>query len=174
MCLAPCFAASSGRSASWYVLQLLSFIQTSLHFLTHHVNTSLADTCIPRGLVGAGLPAAKGDSCGHLRGYQSCTPEPLRPQAPAPGHPPAADHPASLVAGRPGLPCVQQHRALPLPRYEGGDGKDFHHANLSMWGSLPRNPIIQMTSPCQLTYLKVGFSGVGYPALELCQSCAGT
>lgn len=81
---------------------------------------SLAGTCIPGGLVGAGLPAAEAHSSGDPRGSQSFTPEPRRPQAPAPGHPPAAEHPAPLGAGRPGLPGVQQHRALPLPRYEGG------------------------------------------------------
>lgn len=75
--------------------------------------------CVPRGLVGAGLPAAERGGPRQPRGSQSRTPEPRRPQAPAPGHTPAAVRPAPLAAGRHGLPGFQQHWTVPLPRYVG-------------------------------------------------------
>lgn len=87
---------------------------------------SLTGAGIPRVLVGAGLPAATGESPGHPRGYQPRTSEPRRPQAPAQGHPAAAVHPAPVAAGQPGIPGVQQHWALPLTRYVGCDSSNQH------------------------------------------------
>lgn len=76
---------------------------------------SPAGASVPRVLVGAGLQAVTGENQRQSCCHQSCPPEPRRPEAPAPGHAPAAVHPAPLAPRRPGLPRVQQHRTLPLP-----------------------------------------------------------
>lgn len=67
--------------------------------------------------MGGRFPTASGDGPREPCGFQPYTPQPHRPEAPAPGHPASAVHPAPLGAGRPGLPSVQQHWSLPVPRY---------------------------------------------------------
>lgn len=115
-CLAPCCAASSGLSASWYEQQL-KLSNISHVSLTRDLTwRSLLGPDVPRVLVGARLQAAAREGPRLCLGLQPRTPEPRWPQAPAPGHPPAAVCPAPLGAGGPGVPGVQQHWALPLSR----------------------------------------------------------
>lgn len=73
--------------------------------------------CISWLLVGAGVQAPQAKAAGCPNCLHSCAPVSHRSQAPAPGHPPAAQHSAPLGAGRPGLPSAHCHRSFPLSRY---------------------------------------------------------